>query len=118
MSLSRLAPAPASGIPMFRRHVLAGVSVLALQVVLLAPATIATANHHLPEIKVDAPTPLKRVLSKPAPRPTQTRRQARRPAAPPAPKQQPVVAANTEGSGANASLGTPPIKEKYQLPQT
>lgn len=103
---------------MFRRHALAGVSVLALQVVLLAPGTIAKANHHLPEIKVDAPTAIKHAVSKPAPRPTQGRRQARRPAAPTAPKQQPVVALDTEGGGANASLGTPPIKEKYQLPQT
>src|SRR4051812_46098552 len=101
MSLSRLASAPASGIPMFRRHVLAGVSVLALQVVLLVPATIAKANHHLPEIKVDAPTAVKRAVRAPSPRPAAGGRQARRPAAPPAPKQQPVVALNMEGSDAN-----------------
>ena len=40
---------------MFRRHALSGVSVVALQLVMLAPATIANANHHLPEIMVDAP---------------------------------------------------------------
>jgi iron complex outermembrane receptor protein len=103
---------------MFRRHVLAGVSVVALQVVLLVPATIAKANHHLPEIKVDAPAAIKRAVRAPTPRQAATRRQARRPAAPQAPKQQAVIAANSEGSGANASPGTPPIKEKYQLPQT
>ena len=32
-------------------------------------------------------------------------------------RQSPVVVINTEGSGANASLGTPPIKQRFQLPQ-
>ena len=48
---------------MFRRHALGGVSVLAL---MLAAATVATANHDLPAVTVDAPAPVKRVTRKPA----------------------------------------------------
>ena len=54
---------------MFRFHALGGVSILAL---LLAPATIANANHELPAVTVDAPASVKRVVRKPAPRPTST----------------------------------------------
>src|ERR1051325_93666 len=102
---------------MSRRHALAGVSVVALQLALLAPATIANANHHLPEIAVDAPTPPKRVANKPAPRPVQGTRRPRRPPAPPPPQQRPVIVVNAEVSGP-AMPGTPPTKQRYQLPQT
>jgi iron complex outermembrane receptor protein len=98
---------------MLRFHALGGVSVLAL---LLAPATIANANHDLPPVTVDAPAPVKRVVRKPAPRPGSVARRAR--TAPTAPQRQiPVVVANAEGSGP-AVPGTPPIKQRYQLPQT
>jgi iron complex outermembrane receptor protein len=98
---------------MYRFHALGGVSVLAL---LLAPATIANANHELPAVTVDAPAPVKRVARKPAPRPVSTARRSR--TAPTAPPQQaPVVAANAEGIGAGVP-GTPPLKQRYQLPQT
>src|ERR1700709_1970566 len=98
---------------MFRVHALSGVSVLAL---LLAPATLANANHDLPAVTVDAPTPVKRVARKPAPRPASAVRQAR--TAPTTPQRQaPVVAANAEGSGP-AVPGAPPLKQRYQLPQT
>src|SRR4051812_6633099 len=98
---------------MFRRHALAGVSVVALQLVLLAPATMAHANHHLPEITVDAPAAPKHTVNKPAPRPAQGRRQARRPATAPPPQQRPVIVVNAEGSGP-AMPGTPPAKQRYQ----
>jgi iron complex outermembrane receptor protein len=98
---------------MFRFHALGGVSVLAL---LLAPATIASANHDLPPVTVDAPAPVKRVARKPAPRPGSVARPSR--TAPAAPQRQiPVVVANSEGSGP-AVPGTPPIKQRYRLPQT
>jgi iron complex outermembrane receptor protein len=101
---------------MSRLHALGGVSVLALQVVLLAPATIANANQHLPPVTVDAPN--QRATARPATRPPQRAAAAAR-----RKKPVPAVAVNPpapqgDGSVANASLGTPPIKEKYQLPQT
>ena len=99
---------------MFRRHALGGVSVLALS--LLAPATIANANHDLPAVTVDAPAPVKRAVRKPAPRPTSMARRSRTAATAPQ-RQVPVVAVNAEGSGP-AVPGTPPIKQRYQLPQT
>jgi iron complex outermembrane receptor protein len=98
---------------MFRFHALGGVSVLAL---LLAPATIANANHDLPAVTIDAPASVKRVVRKPAPRPGSVARRSR--TATTAPQRQvPVVVANAEGSGP-AVPGTPPLKQRYQLPQT
>ncbi|HEV7411092.1 MAG TPA: TonB-dependent receptor plug domain-containing protein, partial [Bradyrhizobium sp.] len=98
---------------MFRFHALGGVSVLAL---LLAPATIANANHDLPPVTVDAPAPAKRAVRKPAPRPTSSARRSQTAATAPQ-RQLPVVVANAEGSGP-AVPGTPPLKQRYQLPQT
>src|SRR6185295_18266900 len=98
---------------MFRFHALGGVSVLAL---LLAPATIANADHDLPAVTVDAPATVKRVARKPAPRPDSVARRSRTAPTPPQ-RQAPVVVANAEGSGP-AVPGTPPIKLRYQLPQT
>jgi iron complex outermembrane receptor protein len=98
---------------MFRRHALGGVSILAL---LLAPATIANANHDLPPVTVDAPAPAKRAVRKPAPRPASIVRRSQTAAAAPQ-RQVPVVVVNAEGSGP-AVPGTPPIKQRYQLPQT
>jgi len=105
---------------MFRFHALGGVSVLALQVALLAPADVARAQGEdqvLPPVTVDAPAPVKRVARKPAPRPASGRRQAQRPAAAPAERQLPVLVVNAQGGGPNASLGTPPIVSRFQLPQ-
>jgi iron complex outermembrane receptor protein len=92
---------------MFRFHALGGVSVLAL---LLAPATIANANHDLPPVTVDAPAPAKRAVRKPAPRPTSSARRSHTAATAPQ-RQIPVVVANAEGSGP-AVPGTPPIKQR------
>jgi len=104
---------------MFRLHALAGVSVVAVQVALLAPATVANAQsgeNVLPPVTVDAPpAPVRRVR-----KPGGTAALARRTpsAATAVERQRPVVAVvNAEGSGANASLGTPPIKQRFQLPQ-
>jgi iron complex outermembrane receptor protein len=105
---------------MFRRHALAGVSVLALQLALLASANVAHAQGEeqvLPPVTIDAPAPARRAVRKPAPRPASGRRQSQRPAAAPAERQLPVLVVNAEGSGP-AVPGTPPIKQRYQLPQT
>ncbi|WP_375412787.1 TonB-dependent receptor [uncultured Bradyrhizobium sp.] len=97
---------------MFRVHALGGVGVVAL---LLAPATIASANHDLPAVTVEAPAVVKRVARKPAPVSRSIARRSRAVTAPP--RQVPVVVVNAEGGGA-AVPGTPPIKQRYQLPQT
>ena len=114
---------------MFRFHALRGVSVVAIQVALAASAGSARAQSNeqvLPPVTVEAPRPQpKRPAKKPerivagAPKRIAARRHATPPTPAPAP-QSPVVAANSEGSGAsgvNGSLATPPIKQRFQLPQ-
>jgi iron complex outermembrane receptor protein len=103
---------------MFRLHALCGVSVVATQAALVALAGIAhaqTTEQVLPPVTVDAPNaPVKRVARKPLVRSAALRRRAQ-PAATPQERHLPVVV--VDGSGANASLGTPPIKQRFQLPQ-
>ena len=107
---------------MFRLHALGGVSVAAFQLVLLAPAGVAHAQSGgekvLPPVTIDAPrAPTRRAARKPGDQAAAVRRRVQRTAAAPE-RQRPVVVINTEGAGANASLEPPPIKQKYQLPQT
>ena len=102
---------------MFRLHALGGVGVVALQVALAAPVTVANAQDDaqgLPPVTVEAPkSQAKRVARKPAVRTALPRRQAER-AAPTPERHLPVVIVD---GGANASLGTPPIKQRFALPQ-
>ena len=105
---------------MFRRHALCGVSVIALQLVLLAPATPARAqggDSLLPPVTVVAPN--QRQAAHPAAKP---QRQAAAAAA--KRRTKPVATANAkppapqgDDSGIKASLGTPPIVARFQLPQ-
>jgi iron complex outermembrane recepter protein len=103
---------------MFRLHALAGVSVVAVQAALLAPATVANAQggeQALPAVTVDAPKPPVRHVRKPG---LSAALQRRTPTVATAREQhRPVVVINAEGSGVNASLETPPIKQRFQLPQ-
>ena len=105
---------------MFRYHALGGVSVIAIQVGLFAPAGIAYAQNSeekaLPPVTVDAPAAAKRAVRKPANRTAAVRRQTQ-PAATAPERQLPVVVVDTPGAGANASLGTPPAVARFQLPQ-
>ncbi len=104
---------------MFRLHALAGVSVVAVQVALLAPATVANAQsgaNVLPPVTVAAPPAPVRRVRKPGEQATLKRRTPS--VATAVERHRPVVAVvNSEGSGGNASLGTPPIKQRFQLPQ-
>jgi iron complex outermembrane receptor protein len=106
---------------MFRCHALAGVSVIALQLALLMPARVANAQSEektLPPVTIDAPgAPARRAAQKRVDQPAAVRRPTQRPAAAAPERQIPVLVVNAEGSGANASLGTPPIKQRFQLPQ-
>jgi iron complex outermembrane receptor protein len=97
---------------MFRFHALGGVSVLAL---VSAPTTIANANHDLPPVTVDAPG--QRATVRPAKKPPQRTAVAPRRKKPVATAAANPPAAQSDSSGANASLGTPPIVSRFQLPQ-
>jgi iron complex outermembrane receptor protein len=104
---------------MFRFHARGGVSIVALQVALTAPMTVANAQdgaQALPPVAVDAPkVVVKRVARKPAVRsplprrPTEVASTARE-------QNRPVVVVTSDG-GTNASLATPPIKQRFALPQ-
>ena len=103
---------------MFRLHAVRGVGVVALQVALAAPATVASAQNSgqpLPPVTVDAPkAQVRRVARRPAERTELPRRRAER-ATPPPDRHLPVVI--VDGGSANAALGTPPIKQRFALPQ-
>jgi iron complex outermembrane recepter protein len=102
---------------MFRLHALSGVGVVALQVALAAPATVANAQNGgepLPPVTVEAPkSQAKRLARKPADRTALPRRQAKR-ATPTPHRPLPVVIVD---GGTNASLATPPVKQRFALPQ-
>jgi iron complex outermembrane recepter protein len=103
---------------MFRLHALGGVGVVAVQVALLAPATVANAQsgeNVLPPVTVDAPkAPVRRV---PKPALSAALKRQTPVAATAVQRHRPVVVISTAGSGADASPGTPPIKQRFQLPQ-
>jgi iron complex outermembrane receptor protein len=74
-----------------------------------------TADRPLPPVTIEAPTPRQAV--QPARRPPQLTAVASRRKKPLATAPaHPVVAQSQDGS-ANASLGTPPVKQRFQLPQ-
>ena len=104
---------------MFRLHAVCGVSIVATQAALVALAGTAhaqTADRVLPPVTVEAPNvPVKRIARKPSVRSAALRQRAQ-PAATAQERHLPVVVVSTDG-GANASLGTPPIKQRFQLPQ-
>jgi iron complex outermembrane receptor protein len=103
---------------MFRLHARFGVSVVAVQLALQAPATSANAQSGekaLPPVTIDAPrAPVRHVARKPVAPSASLQRRTRAVATA---AHRPVVVVTTEGSGNNASLGAPPIKQRFQLPQ-
>jgi iron complex outermembrane receptor protein len=105
---------------MFRLHARRGVSVVAVQMALLAPATAAMAQNSdrvLPPVTIDAPqTPVRHTARRPGEQSAANRRPAQR-AAPVPERNVPVVVVDTTGFGANASLGTPPAVTRFSLPQ-
>jgi len=103
---------------MFRHHALGSASLLVLcSAFSLTPSRTSaqTPDRTLPPVTVEAPT--QRQAVRPAGKPQRIVSASRRkkPVATPAAS---PPAAQSDGAVANASLGTPPIKEKYQLPQT
>ncbi len=74
-------------------------------------------DTELPAVTVEAPKPaVRRAPKKPAEHAAVAPRPAPKPAEPPQ-QPAPVVSSNIDGGGVNASYGTPPIKQRYQLPQ-
>src|SRR6185437_7639223 len=106
---------------MSRVHALRGVSAVAMGLALVAPERMARAQsgQALPPVTVEAPKQtVKRAAKKPVQRTVAERRNAPKPASvPPAEQPAPTASANIDGGGVNASYGTPPIKQRYQLPQ-
>ncbi|HEY0567259.1 MAG TPA: TonB-dependent receptor, partial [Xanthobacteraceae bacterium] len=104
---------------MLRYHARCGVSLVAVQVALLVPATdlhAQRAEQALPPVTVDAPqVQVKRAARKPAQAASVARRTQRTATAPERPI--PVLVVNAEGGAANASPGTPPAVARFQLPQ-
>jgi iron complex outermembrane recepter protein len=107
---------------MFRHHALAAVSVIAMEAVLLHPATMAcaqTTGSELPAVTVDAPrTRTVHTAHEPThPAAVAARDLAPKPAA--APPQQRVIVATDAASdgGLKASYETPAATQRYQLPQ-
>ncbi|MEA2896198.1 MAG: iron complex outerrane recepter protein [Bradyrhizobium sp.] len=104
---------------MFRFHALGGASTLVLCSAFSAFPSVVNAQTErqtLPPVTIDAPS--QRATARPAKKPPQWPAAAAR-----RKKPVPAVSVNPpapqgDGSVANASFGTPPIKEKYQLPQT
>lgn len=102
---------------MFQRHAFSGVGALVVFAAIAADRAYADhePGHVLPPVTVDAPKPRAAVRPK-KPQSTNAAAQRTRPAA--ASRQQlPRVVVETAGRGP-ASAGTPPIKQRYQLPQT
>jgi iron complex outermembrane recepter protein len=103
---------------MFRYHALGGVSLAAIQLVLLAPIDVAIAQNAgtntLPPVTVEAP--VQRQAVRPARKPQRTASASRRnrPVATPS-ANSPV--AQSDSSGVNASLGMPAAVARFQLPQ-
>jgi iron complex outermembrane receptor protein len=102
---------------MFRYRALSSASTLVLCSALCALSSITraqTADQTLPPVTVEAPS--QRQAIRPAKRPVQRNASA-------APRKKPVATAAAKPSvaqsdgGVNASLSTPPIKQRFQLPQ-
>ncbi|HEY0218685.1 MAG TPA: TonB-dependent receptor [Afipia sp.] len=103
---------------MFQRHALCGVGAFAV-IAAVAAADHAFADHEeghvLPPVTVEAPKPRAAARPKKPERTSGASRGARPSAA--SRQQIPRVVVETAGRGP-ASAGTPPIKQRYQLPQT
>lgn len=101
---------------MFQRHALRGVGALAVIATVAAGRALADhqEGHTLPPVTVEAPKPRAARAKKPQHSVVASR--ATRPAAN-SRQELPRVIVETAGRGP-ASVGVPPIKQRYQLPQT
>jgi iron complex outermembrane receptor protein len=114
---------------MFRTRALCGVGAIALELALLTPSRVANAQDNsqdnsnvLPPVTVQAPHPVaKRPVKRPPERTAVFRRpHAPKPTAARPPQGEPpasAVSAGLDGGGVNASFATPPVKQRFDLPQ-
>jgi iron complex outermembrane recepter protein len=103
---------------MFCYRALSSASTLVLCSALSAIPSITraqTANSSLPPVTIEAPTP--RQTARPAKRPAQRTAATERRRKPVATAAANPTASQGDGGTANAALGTPPIKQRFQLPQ-
>jgi iron complex outermembrane receptor protein len=103
---------------MFRYRALSGASTLVLCSALSAISSMThaqTADRALPPVTVEAPIP--RQTIQPAKKPPQRTASASRRKKPVAAAPAKPAVAQADSGGANASLGTPPIKQRFGLPQ-
>ena len=103
---------------MFRYRALSSASTLVLCSALSAiPSVIRaqTADRTLPPVTVEAPS--QRQAVQPAKKPPQRAATASRRKQPVATAAAVAPAVESDGSGLKASLGTPPVKQRFQLPQ-
>ena len=105
---------------MFRFHARGGVSIVALQVTLTAPMTVANAQdgaQTLPPVTVDAPKVVVKRVARRLTERTPLPRRSTDMASTKREQNRPVVVVTSDGSGVTASLATPPIKQRFSLPQ-
>ena len=103
---------------MFRYRALSSASTLVLCSALSAISSMThaqTADRALPPVTVEAPIP--RQTIQPAKKPPQRTASASRRKKPVAAAPAKPAVAQADSGGANASLGTPPIKQRFGLPQ-
>jgi iron complex outermembrane receptor protein len=103
---------------MFRYRAFSGASTLVLCSALSAISSMThaqTADRALPPVTVEAPIP--RQTIQPAKKPPQRTASASRRKKPVAAAPAKPAVAQADSGGANASLGTPPIKQRFGLPQ-
>lgn len=106
---------------MFRISALSGASTVVLCSVLCvshSPAIAQTAGRSLPPVTVEAPA--QRQVARPAKKPQRQATAAARPKKPAAAAANPPAPQGNDqndGSGVKESLATPPIKQRFQLPQ-
>jgi iron complex outermembrane receptor protein len=104
---------------MSRKRTFLGASTIAIGVGSLGYAGSVLAQSDpqvLPPINVQAPKQTTKPGTKRLNQRAAVQRTTPKPTAPP-PAPAPVVSANIDGGGVQGSYGTPPIKQRYQLPQ-
>jgi iron complex outermembrane recepter protein len=106
---------------MLRVHAVRGMGAVAMGLALVTPEQVARAQsgQALPPVNVEAPKPTtKRAAKKPVQHVAVVSRTAPKPASnPPVEQPAPAASPSIDGGGVQASYGTPPIKQRYQLPQ-
>jgi iron complex outermembrane receptor protein len=96
---------------------LGGASAIAMEIALFTPFNLAYAqSSNLPPVTVDAPQVTAKRAKKPNQRTAALRRRTPKPATASS-ENRPVVLVTTDSNGVDATYRTPPVVERFQLPQ-